>query len=290
MENEQLYNFCSSDMCMEYICFGKGKKVMLAFHGFARHCTDFKIFEKQLSDEYTVYSFNFFHHGNSTWPEDRISSNTLTNDELKAFFKKFFSEKNIHRFSLMGYSMGGKICFSLLHYFPNRIDEMYLMAPDGIKKNFWYTFSSRNWLGNSIYRRILQNPRPFVALANGMKNVGLLRKKLHSFVLNNIDTKEKRQQVYKVWMTLRWINPSAKISAKLISENKIHLHLFFGKHDHVIPSRIGTAFLRKINTRHSLQVVECGHNLMKEETALSLAQLLGSISKKEEKNRSASLC
>ena len=133
--------FSKNNLALEYLTFGKGSNIILAFHGFGRKAEDFLLFEKILEEKYTVISFNFFHHGNSSYPNDRIEKNTLSVEELNDFFEYFLKEKNISRFSLMGYSMGGKICLSLLEKFANRIDDIFLFAPDGIKINFWYGFN-----------------------------------------------------------------------------------------------------------------------------------------------------
>jgi len=265
--------FHHKEFSLEYIRFGNGPETLLCFHGFARSMNDYLLFRDELEKKYTVYSFNFFHHGKSVYPENRIDKNTLTNGEMKELFSEFFNQKKIERFSLMGYSMGGKISFSLLQHFYERINEIFLMAPDGIKVNFWYSFTSKNRIGNKLYRFLLQKPEPFFRFMRAIKLYRLLSDKLYRFVLNNLESKEKRLLVYNVWLTLRQIEPDAKISAKLINENNIKCYLFFGKYDSVIPPRIGEYFVKMLNEKN-LFVVETGHNLFKKEMREELKRFL----------------
>jgi len=261
------------DLELEYLCFGSGKEVLICFHGFGRKAEDFLFFREELESRFTVYSFNFFHHGNSAYPESRIEKNTIRKEELYDLFAEFLRQENISRFSMMGYSMGGKISLELLHHFHKQMDAIFLMAPDGIKTNFWYRFTSRNKLGNALYRRILKNPEPFFRLLNLIRKLRLVSDKIARFAKSNMDTAEKREMVFKVWMTLRHIEPSAKKSAELIRENKIHCFLLFGKYDKVIVPKIGMWFSKKIAQPNSMHEVECGHNMFNERTKILLQQL-----------------
>ncbi|MFZ5553371.1 MAG: alpha/beta fold hydrolase [Bacteroidota bacterium] len=269
----ETYLFRHKEFSLEYIRFGNGSETLLCFHGFDRSMNDFLLFEEELQNRYTIYSFNFFHHGNTVYPQQRIDKNTLRMEELKELFYDFFQQKNIQRFSLMGYSMGGKISFALLHCFPLQIDTMYLMAPDGIKVNFWYSFTSKNRVGNVLYRFLLKKPEPFFRFMRALKLYRLLSDKLYRFVLFNLETEAKRKQVYNVWLTLRLIEPKASQSARLINENNIHCYLFFGKYDSVIPPRIGEYFVQLLNEKH-LHVVETGHNLFRGEMKNELKKIL----------------
>lgn len=265
--------FHHKEFSLEYIRFGNGPEKLLCFHGFARSMNDYLLFREELEKKYTVYSFHFFHHGKSVYPENRIDQNTLTNGEMRDIFLHFFEQEKIERFSLMGYSMGGKISFSLLQHFYSQINEMFLMAPDGIKVNFWYSFTSKNRIGNSLYRFLLKKPEPFFRFMRAIKLYRLLSDKLYRFVLNNLESEEKRQLVYNVWLTLRQIEPDAKVSARLINENKIKCYLFFGKYDSVIPPRIGEYFVSMLDEKN-IFVVETGHNLFKAATKKALNDVL----------------
>src|SRR2546430_8395975 len=49
-----------------------------------------------------------------------------TKKEFRELFEKFLSEQSIKRFSLMGFSLGGKIALQLLELFPDRVNTVLL--------------------------------------------------------------------------------------------------------------------------------------------------------------------
>jgi len=237
-------------------------------------------FREELEKNFTVYSFNVFHHGKSEYPGDRIERNTLRPDELKALISLFLDQHSIERFSLMGYSMGGKITLMLLHLFAERINHMYLLAPDGIVYNQWYRFTSKNRIGNSIYKSILRKPGFFFFILRLLRKTRLISDKFMRFVMANLDTRNKRELVYKVWMTLRNIDPSPSESSKIIRKLNLPVYLFYGKHDRIIKSSSGKSFsssgksfASKAGDSVRFIEVECGHNLFIPDTKICLKKV-----------------
>ena len=102
---------------------------MLAFHGFGRTLDDFKTFKQSLCSQYNIHGFNLFHHGNAEYPNDRITSNTLTKPELKDMLAAYLEAHNIERFSLLAYSIGGRVALCMMEWFPEKVDAVYLYAP-----------------------------------------------------------------------------------------------------------------------------------------------------------------
>lgn len=245
---------------------------MLAFHGFGRKAEDFLLFRSALEEKFTIYSLNFFHHGNSVYPAERVDHNTLQPEELKAIVAAFLEKNKIMHFSLMGYSMGGKISLSILEQMPERIEHLFLLAPDGIKINFWYKFTSKNKFGNFIYRRILYHPKPFFALLKFLHKTKCVSDKMYRFVNFNLETEEKRKLVYTVWMTMRHIEPDPKKCAVLVKEYHIDTQLFFGKYDRIIKPKTGKWFAGLIDKPEALHLIECGHMMFMEATTKAISE------------------
>ncbi len=267
--------FTHQQFSLEYQSSGLGKAILLCFHGFGQSLHAWEPFLPELEKKYTVFTFSFFHHGESVYPKDRIDSNTLRPDELKEIFDAFLKEKNINRFSLMGYSMGAKISFQLLHFYGEKIDSITLLAPDGIYRNFWYTFTSKNKLGNLLYLRIIKDPNNLFSVMKLFRHFNWINDKLYRFAKGNLETKEKRQLVYNVWMTMRHIDPSAKKSAEIILKNNIPCTMIFGKYDKVITPGIGEKFNSMIGNKGKLIIAESGHNLLISKNAKIIENLFG---------------
>lgn len=253
--------FTHKEFSLEYLRLGNGPKTMLYFHGFGSNCQEIYAYESEQIKHLTVYSFSFFHHGKSVYPKSKIDKETLTAQDLYDVFNAFLLEKQIERFSLMGFSMGGKICLQLLHGFAGRIDFIILSAPDGVKKNFWYSFTSNNPIGNRIYRHSIRKPGLVLKTASALRGMRILSRKIHDFARLNLETEEKRIHVYNVWMTLRKINPELKKSSELINVNRIRLCLNYGRYDKVITLKTGRRFHAMTKSNSILNVIEKGHNL-----------------------------
>jgi pimeloyl-ACP methyl ester carboxylesterase len=267
-------SFSHKDLSIHFTKFGSGSTPLFAFHGFGRTGQDFELFEPYLSEKYTVFAFDLFLHGNSPFSADRIESNPIKETELQLFFQAFTAHFDISTFSLMGYSLGGKVALSLLQLFPDSIKEIYLLAPDGIVLNRWYNFTSKSAIGRALYRVITNKPAPYFALLKILKKSGIIREKMHTFLLENMKTKEKRQLVYDIWLTFSSIKPNIKKIQNSIIKNNISCHLFFGKHDNIIKPKIGKNFASKLPNNATFHLINCGHVLIREQTGQLIQQYI----------------
>lgn len=255
-----------NNLKFEYLTYGSGSIPLLAFHGFGRHAEDYKVFEDLFGSKYTIYSFNLFHHGKSEYPDDRIQSNTFTKHEFKVIFTDFIKSLKAPKFGVMGYSLGGKIALMFAEMFSEKMDSLWLFAPDGIKMNFWYLVASKTVVGRSVYRYFLENPGLFFSMVNGLHKTKLINDKIKKFAINNMDEKSKRELVYKVWLTFKDTNPNVKLCIHNIKHQNIPVYQFFGKNDKVIKPQLGTWFSNKINQPENYHILQSGHVLLTEKT------------------------
>ena len=75
-------------------------------------------------------------------------------------------------------------------------------------------------------------------------------------------------------MTYRKFISDKKVIKDLLEKYHIHMHLFFGKYDRIIPASIGTKFRKGSEKYISLNVLETGHQLLKEKNLQEVARLL----------------
>lgn len=259
---------------LNYLKVGEGKKVILYFHGYGNSAEEIFKYEFTQLSEYTIYSFDFFHHGKSVYPSNKIHSNTLTKEEFSEIIEAFLKAHSIVNFGLIGYSMGGKVCLNILETLPEKVNFIVLSAPDGIKKNFWYVFTSRNKLGNHIYKKGIENPKKIFNVINFFKRWKFIDERMATFAISHLETKEKRMQVYTVWMTLRNLEPNVKKVISLIKKNKIPVCLNYGKYDKVITPKKGLGFAFKTQPYSQFNFIEKGHNLPVAETGKKIEEFI----------------
>ena len=257
----------------EYEIFGNGPELMLAFHGFGNRASDFRVFAPVLEAKYTVLSFDLPFHGHSG-PKAGHEQAFVSPQDLAGLAEAAAASKGHRRFSVMGYSLGGKIALQLVQSLPERIDAVLLFAPDGLKVSLTNAFVARSVIGQMLYRRIMRDPVWFFRLLQLMHSAGIVDAKIHDFIRESLSTQERREMVWNVWRCFRDIRPSASRIRQAVERHPIRLHLFFGAYDKIIPPSIGKSFVRELGQPGALHVVESGHKLIREKTCSAIASAL----------------
>jgi len=246
----------------EYVVFGQGERILYAFHGFGQSADVWKVFEPWLASAFTIYSFFDFFHGEHSFPEERLKNEPLQKNELADLYNAFANHNGHVKINLMAYSSGARTALSLMELSELTIDEVWLFAPDGIRRSFWNkVFCHYRWV-QSLYLKICEKPNFFFKLIKRLGDFGLIDKSFASFVLFSMRTKEKRFLVYSYWMVYRDIIPNMNIIAKNAIEKEMGVHFIFGDADKVISSSIGKMVLRSYSMKADLFLVSGGHHML----------------------------
>lgn len=243
---------------------------MLAFHGFGQNGADFKAFEHSLGDTFTFYSFDLFHHGRSEYVGKPITEN-----ELRILFEIFFEKESIDRFSVMCFSLGGRVAFKAIELYEDRIDYALMLAPDGMRINPFYIFVAHTKFGAAIYKTVIHHPGIYFGPLKLLRKAGLVKAKLYQFVINQMRTRHKREMVLRVWITFREIVPKLQNIQRIVNKGNIHFHLIIGKKDLVIPKKFSNKLMAGIEDKNVLHILPVGHYMFKEEVGVFIRKLVG---------------
>jgi pimeloyl-ACP methyl ester carboxylesterase len=235
---------------------GSGSRSLLLFHGFGQDHRVFDSWNESLSDAYTLYIFDIFFHGQSQWSSSDIP---IEKEDWKSIMELFFKANNIDRFSLCGFSMGGKFALATLESFPEKTSDVFLLAPDGIKTSFWYSLATYPIASRNLIKRMIDRPARFHSIARFVSNMGLIDKGILRFVEYQMDTKEKRQRVYSSWVIFRHFRFDMTAIASLINTHHIRVMMIVGKYDKIITAQNMNLLLNKL-VSPELKVLETGHN------------------------------
>src|SRR5687767_8509330 len=107
---------------LHYRKLGNGPKVLLAFHGFGQDISFFSPVAEALVNEFTIYAFDLFFHGKS-WLEKEHAP--LSKALLADLMQRFLAKEKVEKFSVTGFSMGGKFALSVLESFPEKVHSLY---------------------------------------------------------------------------------------------------------------------------------------------------------------------
>lgn len=250
---------------------GVGKQLLFCFHGFAEDGYSFGMFEKLLGNQFTLIAMDFPFHGETEWKEGLL----VTPDdliEIISIISDHFVQEDIQtdKYSMLAYSLGGRVAFHLLQLTPGKIDRMVLVAPDGLTMNFWYWLGTQTWLGNRFFKFTMQNPGWFFFLVKMGHKTGLVNKSIFKFVYHYIDDEKARRNLYHRWTTMRRFKPHFKQIVELLNNYPVKLSLFFGVYDRVI-SKERSDFLKAACPKINIKTLQAGHQLLREKHALEIA-------------------
>lgn len=253
-------------MKLQFIEFGEGNLPLLAFHGFGQNPYEMKALEGTIGKHYRIYSFSLFFHGKSEFPTKKLGTDFPQKRHIKKLFEEFLDKNGIERFNLAGYSIGGKLSLTLFELFHERIDSVYLFAPDGLITNPWVKFVTKNTIGKRLYKWYIDNPGIISTLISLSSKLRITDQKQVDFVKLNTSSREQRLQVFKVWQAFMHLDPDIKLISTLLKEKRYNFHLFFGKYDKIIKTETGRKFINSINKRARLHIIFTGHRLLGEKT------------------------
>lgn len=257
---------------LHYLHGGSGNRLLFCFHGFGESAEHFKFLEKHLDKEFTIIAIDLPFHGNSRWNKLIDFDPASLVDCIEAIkLKHGFVQK---KYEVLGYSMGGRVSLALLEVASDKIEKIILLAPDGLKVNFWYWMATQTSIGNKLFSITINNPKPFLFIVKLINRAGMLNQSIHKYVQVHLHNQETRKQLYQRWTCLRKFRPNLSAIKKEVLEKKTEVVLLYGKHDRIILPNRGEQFSDSIHPHGLVQILDCGHRLLEEKNATPIASHL----------------
>jgi len=247
---------------LAYEKHGTGKNIYLLFHGFGMNMKSYQPFIKSRRAEDCYLVFDIFYHGNSSW---RSVDQPLTKSIWKKIIDQLMDAEKFDRFHLVGYSMGGKFSLNTYELFPDKVDSMLLMAPDGIKTGFWYNQTAYPKALNRLFKNVIFKPERFFKLMDFLGGLGLLGSSIRKFVRSQMQTRTMRAQLYFTWVVFKPLRPDLGAIIKAARKYNTPITLITGEFDKMVTSKNLAHFSTKIPHLNAVELA-CGHNDLIEET------------------------
>jgi pimeloyl-ACP methyl ester carboxylesterase len=190
--------------------------------------------------------------------------------------EEIFNALGIHsrQFILVGYSMGGRIALSLLEQIPESISRLILLAPDGMKMNFWYWLATQTSSGNRLFRFTMNNPGWFLHMLHLAHRCNLINKSVYKFIITYFDDKNVRDQLFHRWTCMRRFKPDLKKTREIIRQRQVPVRMVYGKHDRIILASRAGKFLRGIESLCQVHIINAGHQVLQKKYAEIIIRLL----------------
>lgn len=257
---------------LHYTWSGTGGQLLLCLHGYGESKESFHFLENYLPTCYSALAIDFPFHGQTKWNEGL----SFTIEDLLMIINAICSKHggSKARFTILAFSMGGRIALQLLQRIPDRIEQVVLLAPDGLKVKFWYWLSTQTYIGNRLFSYTMHHPQWFFALLQITNALGLINRSIFKFIRYYLHDAKARELLFNRWTCLQSIRPDLKLIKKIIYTHQVPVHLLYGKYDRIIRHERGEKFRRGIESFCTLQVIQAGHQLLQEKHANLIIRLL----------------
>ena len=134
----------------------QGEKTLVLFHGFTGSTKTWYPIVEQLPQDIRVIALDLIGHGQSAAPQDVNDYSMAKQVEL---LEALFEIMQLNTFTLVGYSMGGRVALSYAVRYPKRIEQLILesaspgLSLDGER-------ATRKQSDNALAEKIIQNGVP----------------------------------------------------------------------------------------------------------------------------------
>jgi pimeloyl-ACP methyl ester carboxylesterase len=241
---------------LRYYRWGHGPKIIVALHGFGERGSSFAGWGALLPEGFTLYAPDLPFHGDSTWSENEPFTVHHLRDLIDHMTEGAVS------FILCGFSMGGRLSLSLCEQYPGLIEKIVLLAPDGLKVNFWYWLSTQTRIGNRLFRSTMDHPGWFIGGVRLLGKYHLVNSGIVKYVERYLQERSNRIALYQIWTCMRTFRPDLKIIGRIIVRQKCPTQLIFGHYDRIIQPSQGHRLQKYAGGFCTIRELPTGHQLL----------------------------
>ncbi len=252
--------FSIGDSRIHYSFFGAGSSLLFCFHGYGESAESFYFLDEALDGQFTIVAIDLPFHGQTDWRADGPLDPRVLLAALETLAAGFSAA--LGGWSLLGYSMGGRIALQLLELAPEKFRRVVLLAPDGIRVNPWYWLGTQTSLGNRLFRWTVHHPGWLFFVLRAGNLVKLVNPSVFKFTSHYIGDERTRQQLYARWTAMSDFRPRLRAIAATIVHNRIPVQLFYGSFDRIIRWERGERFRRSCSPYCQLTILPAGHQLL----------------------------
>ena len=217
---------------LNYDKSGSGDNTLILFHGFGQTNENLSSWVDSVNSNYTIYNFDLYFHGKSKYQDTPLEPK-----DWKTQFDYFLNEEGISRFSIAAFSLGGRFALTTYDLFSERINQMILVAPDGIYKSIWFQIATSR-LGNPFFKYLMLHPKRFDSLLLLIRKIGLASSQVVRFAEKELSKRENRKRVYRSWTYFKPLQPNLNTIARSVNQLNTPIHFILGSKDRIIPEEV----------------------------------------------------
>jgi len=255
------FNLSYRNSSIAYYHFGTGNRLVFCFHGYGEDGSSYAFLEKFAGEEFSFIAIDLPFHGNTKWTDGNFTSKDLVG------IVELIQQNIKHQTSdikLLGFSLGGRVALSLYEAMPSKIEKLVLLAPDGLKINFWYWLSTQTAFGKKLFSLTMKHPGWFFGFLKFLNLFRLVNRSIFKFVNYYIGDAEIRKLLYQRWISLGKLRPDLDRIKRLIKSNNTQVRLLYGQHDRIILPNAGERFCKGVERNCRISMIHSGHQVLHE--------------------------
>ncbi|MET0392944.1 MAG: alpha/beta hydrolase, partial [Chitinophagaceae bacterium] len=231
---------------------------------------------KEAGTRYSFLAIDLPFHGQTKWED----GTDFTAADLQQIVLHILEETGLFiqdpgiKLAVIGFSLGGRMALELYQRWPDKVYPLVLLAPDGLKVNFWYRLATMTAPGRALFAFTMKQPGWFFGLLKLMNRAGLVNASIFKFVNHYIGDGEARLRLYQRWTGLRKIKPRLPLIRRLVRQNRTPVRLLYGRYDRIIVPARGEKFGRNIQEYCTLKMIASGHQVLQARHAAEIIQAL----------------
>lgn len=207
-----------------------------------------------LTEQYTVWTFDLPAHGQTIWNAEEFAIADFTE-----IIRRILAETGKSTFALLGHSFGGRTVLTQIPVFAPQLEQVFLLAPDGIKTTSLMTMRYIPRWFRKITKHRFEKSRLMLPIAGWLYRAKFLPRHLYSFAQHYLKNEERRRQVAIYWLSLANFQVDLSEVKRFISTYNIKLLVVLGRQDRVIPMEVGRLMQRGVEAYVEVAMVEAGH-------------------------------
>lgn len=237
--------------------YGRGKKIMVALHGFDYDGTVFEPWEAILGEHYTICVPDLPFHGAAEWDEKQFSR-----EHLVRIIRAIATEKQCTALTLTGHSLGARILVCTAQDLMDIAERYILLAPAGIGA---FDRVTPLW-GQRIAEWALRRPawlRHGISLGHKM---GLVSNFHRRYAEVQLYPAQQRHRLFRTYNSLLSFSTSRPDIVSYWQNNQIATLLLLAEQDRFVPNHKIREFFAEVPAVH-LEEAPGNHDLVNTRTA-----------------------
>lgn len=215
---------------IHYQRWGKGERLLIAFHGFSNQGMLFEPLAKALEKEFCFVAIDLPFHGQTEW-----SGNSYGKEDVKAWIQTILQREGCTTFEWMGFSLGARIILSLCREMGNALQGIHLIAPDGLA-TYRTTLTQivpvplRSWL----HQAVAAHPTRWLSRARRLHQLGLLDTFSLKYFEQQFRSPSHVHRLFGTWISLVHFPVQAQLVRRWLIHKAIPITICLGHQDKFI--------------------------------------------------------